>query len=214
MIGVAGWIDVVGILQLLGSLQVFPSFMSGNTTQVFSSLVQGETYAALLYGGVIGAFTLGVLLGRLLNDGSRGREAAALFAEALLLAAALLAAERGASAEIILLILTLAMGWNNVALKASHGLEPKTYVSGALVALGSLLADALSGRTSRAQLRVPLVTWLSLSLGSLAGGLVSSTASLTAALLVPAALLALIGVGVAFDLVKPHGEKGEEALTR
>ena len=180
--------------------------MSGNTTQVLTSLVRGENGAAELYGSVIGTFTLGVVLGHLLNDGSRGREAAALFAEALLLAAALFAAKAGASAEVTLLTLTLAMGWNNVALKASHGLAPKTYVSGALVDFGSGVAAALSGRASWTQLRVPLVTWLSLALGGLAGGLLSEASSVTAALLVPAALLALIGLGVALDVVKPHDE--------
>ena len=158
MIGAAGWVDVVGVLQLLQNLSVFPSFMSGNTTQVFTSLVRGDNRDALLYGSVISVFVLGALLGRLLNDGSSLCEAAALFGEALLLVAALLTVELGMTEGATLLVLALAMGWNNVALRASHGFGPKTYVSGALVSLGSNLADALSGRSAWSKLRAPLVT--------------------------------------------------------
>ena len=207
MIGVAGWIDVVGVLQLLQTLSIFPSFMSGNTTQVFTSLIQGDNHEALLYGSVIGAFVLGALLGRLLNNGSTAREALALFGEALLLVAALLSAELGASEGTTLLVLALAMGWNNVALKASRGFGPKTYVSGALVSLGSDVADALSGRSPWSKLHTPLVTWASLALGGLAGGLFSAAFSVTAALLVPTALLVLIGFGVATEVIKSNGER-------
>ena len=206
MIGVAGWVDVVGVLQLLQNLSVFPSFMSGNTTQVFTSLVRGDNRDALLYGSVISVFVLGALLGRLLNDGSSLREAAALFGEALLLAAALLTVELGMTEGATLLVLALAMGWNNVALRASRRFGPKTYVSGALVSVGSDLADALSGRSSWSKLRAPLLTWLSLALGGFLGGLFSETSLVSAALLVPAALLALIGLGVATSLVKSDDE--------
>ena len=49
---VAGWVDAVGFLALVGSVQAFPSFMSGNSTKVVTDLVSGKLALAGLVAGV------------------------------------------------------------------------------------------------------------------------------------------------------------------
>ena len=47
---VAGWIDTVGILLFFEELQIFPTYMSGNTTRLFVSAQQGDLRRLFLFG--------------------------------------------------------------------------------------------------------------------------------------------------------------------
>lgn len=196
MTAMAGWIDTVGILLFFQELRVFPAYMSGNTTRLFVSTFQGEPGRALLYAGAILLFVAGAVLGRCINDGTRGREAAALQLEAGLLCTAALAASRSAPELLTLGLLTFAMGWNNVALRARSGIGPRGYITGTLVSFASNVADALMRRGAWRSAIEPAVIWASLATGALAGAY--STAYLSAALvlLVPASVAMLCGFGV------------------
>ena len=79
---VAGWVDAVGFLALVGSVRAFPSFMSGNSTKVVTDLVSGKTALAGMVAAVVLVFILGTIVSRLINNGARLRETAALAAVA------------------------------------------------------------------------------------------------------------------------------------
>ena len=55
----AGWVDAIGFLRLGG---FYPSFMSGNTTQLGVALSNGNWQAAMLPALLIGLFVTGSLL--------------------------------------------------------------------------------------------------------------------------------------------------------
>jgi uncharacterized membrane protein YoaK (UPF0700 family) len=110
MTAVADWVDTVGILLFFRELQIFPTYMSGNTTRLFASAVEGDLRRMILYGAAIVLFMTGAAIGRLINDGTRGRETVALQLEAALLFGAALAASREAPETLTLALLAAAMG--------------------------------------------------------------------------------------------------------
>ncbi|MBK7263937.1 MAG: DUF1275 domain-containing protein [Rubrivivax sp.] len=199
---VAGWIDTVGILLFFEELQIFPTYMSGNTTRLFVSAQQGDLRRLFLFGAAIVLFVIGTGVGRWVNDGSRGREAAGLLLEATLIFSAALAAASTAPETLTLGLLAAAMGWNNVALESRRGVVPRVFITGTLVSLASGVADALSGRGLWAQVKRPALIWLSLASGALAG--VYSTTLLPDALvlLAPAIVVAFCGAAVAMGWVR------------
>ncbi len=199
---VAGWIDTVGIMLFFKELQIFPTYMSGNTTRLFVSAQQGELQRTVLFGAAIVLFVIGAGLGRWVNDGSRGREASGLLLEATLILAAAAAAASAAPETLTLGLLAVAMGWNNVALEPRRGVVPRGFITGTLVSVASGIADALSRRGPWAQVRKPALVWLSLASGALAG--VHSTTVLSDALvlLAPALVVALCGAAVALGGVR------------
>ena len=199
---VAGWIDTAGILLFFEELQIFPTYMSGNTTRLFVSAQQGDLRRLFLFGAAIVLFVIGAGVGRWVNDGSRGREATGLLLEATLILSAALAAASTAPDTLTLGLLAAAMGWNNVALEPRRGVVPRGFITGTLVALASAVADALSGRGPWAQVKRPARIWLSLAGGALAG--VYSTTLLPDALvlLAPAIVVALCGAAVAMGWVR------------
>lgn len=195
---VAGWVDAVGILLFLTQLQIFPTYMSGNTTRLFVAAAQGEWQRMAMYGVAIVLFVCGVIGGRIVNDGRRWRETAALVAEAALLLCASVAAARGAAELLTLGLLAAAMGWNNMALKARHGIGPKGHVTGTLVSFATSIADTLSRRErSWTAVWTSAVVWGSMALGALAGAVSTRFVDGALVLLAPALAVGLCAVAVA-----------------
>ena len=164
----AGYVDAIGFLHLGG---LFVSFMSGNSTRLGVSLADGQLETAAGAFGLIVLFVVGAAGGSLLVLG-RGlhRQPWVLFAEALLLAIAALAyAFRQPTVAIGAIV--LAMGLENAVFQIHGGAGlGLTYVTGALVKVGQLLADALMGGP-RLGFLPNLLLWAALVFGSLCGAL-------------------------------------------
>lgn len=206
MTAIAGWVDAVGIILFFSQLQIFPTYMSGNTTRMFVSATRGEWQQMGLYGLAIVLFLTGAVLARLVNDGRRWREATALLAEGLLLLGASLMAARGAPELLTLGLLATAMGWNNVALKARNGIGPKGYITGTLVSIATGTAEALMGRRGAwSSVGHALLTWSSLALGALAGALSTRFVPDPLVLLAPAIAIGLCAIAVAAAWI-PSGD--------
>ena len=199
---VAGWIDTVGIVLFFEELQIFPTYMSGNTTRLFVSAEQGDLRRLGLFGAVIVLFVIGAGVGRWVNDGSRAREATGLLLEATLIFSAALTAASTAPETLTLGLLAAAMGWNNVALEPRHGVVPRGFITGTLISLASAVADALARRGPWARVKKPALVWLSLAGGALAGVYSTTLLSDTLVLLVPTIVVALCGAAVAMGWVR------------
>lgn len=199
---VAGWIDTVGIMLFFEELQIFPTFMSGNTTRLFVSAEQGDLRRLGLFGAAIVLFVIGAGVGRWVNDGSRGREATGLLLEATLIFTAALAAASTAPDALTLGLLAAAMGWNNVALEPRRGVVPRGFITGTLVSLASGVADALASRGPWTHVKRPALVWLSLAGGALAGAYSTTLLSDALVLLAPAMVVASCGAAVAIGWVR------------
>lgn len=162
----AGYVDVTGFLQLDG---YFVSFMTGNTTLLARDVAIGDPriLVPLL---LIAGFVLGVILGTIVGDRAKGRRK--LHVALLVLAGlALATAARALGArEISLGLLVLAMGALNTVMSANRQASPVglTYMTGALVRAGQLIADRLGGNSSADPLPFALL-WASLCLGAVIG---------------------------------------------
>jgi uncharacterized membrane protein YoaK (UPF0700 family) len=187
----AGYVDAVGFLHLAG---LFVSFMSGNSTQMGVSLAEGQWLHAAKSFSLIVLFVTGAAAGSLIVLG-RGvnRQPSLLLAEALLLAAAALAYTFGFSNAAIAAIV-LAMGLENAVFQIEGGAGlGLTYVTGALVKVGQLLAAALTGGARWAF--VPnLLLWAALVAGSSCGALAYHWINLAAIWFAAAAALALSAI--------------------
>jgi uncharacterized membrane protein YoaK (UPF0700 family) len=165
----AGWVDAVGFVGLQG---FYPSFMSGNTTQLGIALSDEQWNLAALAAAVLALFFVGSFCGGLITVlAGRWRLAAVLALEAVLLVGALGAALVGRERE-ALLLLPVAMGVQNAAV---YELRPgaTTFVTGTLFRSGYELARAVAGRPDAAWLP-QLLTWTSFALGAVAGAVGSS----------------------------------------
>jgi uncharacterized membrane protein YoaK (UPF0700 family) len=164
----AGYVDGIGFLHLGG---LFVSFMSGNSTRMGVSLAAGEWGAAADALGLIALFVVGAAAGSLIVLG-RGvhRQPFVLLAEGLLLAAAALAHAFG-SPSVAVAAIVLAMGLENAVFQIHGGAGlGLTYVTGALVKVGQLIAAAVTGGDRFGW--VPnLLLWAALVMGSLCGAL-------------------------------------------
>ena len=164
----AGFVDVTGFLQVDG---YFVSFMTGNTTLLARDLAGGASRVAVP-ALLIAGFVIGVVAGTLLGDrlASRRKVVVTALVAALLVCAAL--ARFVELREISLGLLVVAMGALNTALSANRespvGL---TYMTGALVRTGQLLADRIAGDREANPLPFALL-WLSLLAGALGGAVV------------------------------------------
>ena len=164
----AGFVDVTGFLQVDG---YFVSFMTGNTTLLARDLAGGASRVAVP-ALLIAGFVIGVVAGTLLGDrlASRRKIVVTALVAALLVCAAL--ARFVELREISLGLLVVAMGALNTALSANRespvGL---TYMTGALVRTGQLLADRIAGDREANPLPFALL-WLSLLAGALGGAVV------------------------------------------
>ena len=165
-VGLAGYVDAVGFINKLGGF--FVSFMSGNSTRLGVGLAQ-SSHHAVVAGGRIGAFILGVVLGSLTRHIARAyRQPAALGFVSVMLALAASLNMVGAMA-LAVAATALAMGAENAVFE-HHG-EVQiglTYMTGTLVKLGQRLSAAFLGG-DRLAWAPYLFLWLGLVSGACAG---------------------------------------------
>jgi uncharacterized membrane protein YoaK (UPF0700 family) len=164
----AGYVDGIGYLHLGG---LFVSFMSGNSTRLGVSLAEGDWWSAAAALGLIALFVIGAAVGSLIVLG-RGahRQPWVLLAEALLLALAAVCYAFGVPNAAVAAIV-LAMGLENAVFQIDGGGGlGLTYVTGALVKVGQLMATALTGG-ARWAWAPNLLLWAALVAGSLCGAL-------------------------------------------
>lgn len=164
----AGYVDGIGYLHLGG---LFVSFMSGNSTRLGVTLAEGHWAHALQALELIALFVAGAAAGSLIVlSRIRHRQPLILLVEALLLTAAAVAYAYGLPNTAVAAIV-LAMGLENAVfqLEGGGGLG-LTYVTGALVKAGQLIAAALTGGARWAWLP-NLLLWAALVIGALLGAL-------------------------------------------
>jgi uncharacterized membrane protein YoaK (UPF0700 family) len=164
----AGYVDGIGFIHLGG---LFVSFMSGNSTRMGVSLADGHWYDAAQALGLIALFVTGAAFGSLIVLGRcANRQPWLLLVEALLLAAAGVCDALG-FAQAAIAAIVLAMGLENAVFQIDGGAGlGLTYVTGALVKAGQLIAAALSGGARWGWLP-NLLLWAALVTGSLCGAL-------------------------------------------
>jgi uncharacterized membrane protein YoaK (UPF0700 family) len=164
----AGYVDGIGFLHLGG---LFVSFMSGNSTRMGVSLADAEWRPAASALGLIVLFVIGAAAGSFIVLG-RGvhRQPWILAAEAALLAIAGLCHAFGLPDAAVAAIV-MAMGMENAVFQIHGGAGlGLTYVTGALVKVGQLIASALTGGEPFGW--VPnLLLWAALVIGSVCGAL-------------------------------------------
>jgi uncharacterized membrane protein YoaK (UPF0700 family) len=187
----AGYVDGIGFLHLGG---LFVSFMSGNSTRMGVSLAEGHWRSAAEALGLIALFVFGAAGGSLIVLG-RGvnRQPWVLLAEAVLLAGAALAYALGQS-NVAVAAIVLAMGLENAVFQIDGGAGlGLTYVTGALVKVGQLVAAALTGG-ARWAWAPNLLLWAALVMGSLCGALAYHWINLAAIWFAAAVALALSAI--------------------
>jgi uncharacterized membrane protein YoaK (UPF0700 family) len=190
----AGYVDGVGYLYLGG---MFVSFMSGNSTRMGVNLADGHFQTAAEAFGLIVLFVSGAASGSLIVLGRRRfSQCAVLLTEAAVLAAAALGHTFGFDRFAIAAIV-FAMGIENAVFQIDGGAGlGLTYVTGALVKVGQLVAAALTGGARFAWLP-NLLLWAALVAGSVVGALAYRWINLAAIWFAAAAALALaLHVGV------------------
>src|ERR1700692_1854337 len=162
----AGYVDAIGFLPRGG---LYVSFMSGNSTRMGVSLAEGQWSGAAESLGLIVLFVIGAAGGSLIVLGHGvHRQPWVLLAEALLLAAAALCYTVGLPNAAVAAIV-LAMGVENAVFQIEGGAGlGLTYVTGALVKVGQLAAEALRGG-ARWGWAPNLLLWAALVVGSLGG---------------------------------------------
>ncbi len=184
----AGYVDSIGYLHLGG---LFVSFMSGNSTRMGVSLADGNWPAAAEALSLVALFVLGAAWGSLIVLG-RGRQSQSrlLLIEALLLAAAALLYAFGFE-RLAIAAIVLAMGLENAVFQIEGGSGlGLTYVTGALVKVGQLIASALTGGTPFGWLP-NLLLWAALVAGGVFGALAYHRINLAAIWFAAAFALAL-----------------------
>ena len=166
--GLAGFVDVTGYLHING---YFVSFMTGNTTLLARDMAEGAhrvAVPALLIAG----FVIGVTIGTLVGDRWAARRKAVVsgMVAAMLVTAAL--ARVVDLNPLSLALLVFAMGALNTVMSGNRA-NPVglTYMTGALVRTGQLLAERLAGDRSANPLLFAGL-WASLLAGALCGALV------------------------------------------
>jgi uncharacterized membrane protein YoaK (UPF0700 family) len=162
----AGYVDGIGVLHLRG---LFVSFMSGNSTRLGVSLAEGRWSNAAAALGLIALFVTGAAGGSLIVLGrGANRQPWVLLVEASLLTIAALCYTVGLSNASVA-AMVLAMGLENAVFQIEGGAGlGLTYVTGALVKVGQLLAAALTGGPGWAWLP-NLLLWAALVTGAVCG---------------------------------------------
>jgi uncharacterized membrane protein YoaK (UPF0700 family) len=189
----AGYVDGIGFLHLGG---LFVSFMSGNSTRLGVSLAQANWSHAAEAIGLILLFVTGAACGSLIVLGrGANRQPWVLLVEAMLLALAALCYTFGLSKAAVA-AMVLAMGLENAVFQIDGGAGlGLTYVTGALVKVGQLLAAALTGGARWAWLP-NLLLWAALVAGAACGALAYHWINL-AAIWFAAALALILSATVA-----------------
>lgn len=161
----AGFADAVSFLQFD---KLYVSFMSGNTTALGVAAAKADWAKAGLLGLLLGLFVVGVMLGAWLHRASRRPAPTVLAVVASLLA---LAAGWWAG-RLPLLLLVLSMGILNSAINQT-GRSPLTltFVTGALVKVGTGLFNRLSGQPLPDDWGRQALDWLGLAVGAGVGAL-------------------------------------------
>src|ERR1700710_607769 len=187
----AGYVDGIGFLHLGG---LFVSFMSGNSTRMGVSLAEGHWWNAAEALGLIALFVTGAAAGSLIVLGrGANRQPFVLLAEAALLALAAAYYQIGLP-NVAVGAIVLAMGWENAVFQIHGGAGlGLTYVTGALVKAGQLLAKALTGG-ARWAWAPNLLLWGALVMGSLCGALAYHWINLAAIWFAAGAALALSAI--------------------
>jgi len=184
----AGYVDGIGFLHLGG---LFVSFMSGNSTRMGVSIAEGQFRAAAEAFGLIALFVLGAAVGSLIVLGRSLRAQSWV----LLVEGALLIVAGGSHQEgfdnVAVAAIVLAMGLENAVFQIDGGSGlGLTYVTGALVKVGQLLAAALTGGARFGW--VPnLLLWAALVAGGVCGALLYRRGGLDAIWFAALAALAL-----------------------
>ena len=162
----AGYVDGIGFLHLGG---LFVSFMSGNSTRMGVSLAQGDWSNAAAALGLVALFVAGAAGGSLIVLGrGANRQPWVLLVEASLLAVAALCYTVGLPNAAVA-AMVLAMGLENAVFQIEGGAGlGLTYVTGALVKVGEMLAAALTGGARWAWLP-NLLLWAALVMGVVCG---------------------------------------------
>ncbi|MCU6482445.1 YoaK family protein [Arthrobacter sp. A2-55] len=174
----AGFVDAVGFIHLGG---YFVSFMSGNSTRGGTALAEGNWAGFGTAFGLVGAFLVGVVSASILRRlvPSRKRMAVLLYVTAALVCAVVLF-DLDLDGWLAPAIMAVAMGAENLIFErngeVSIGL---TYMTGTLVKMGQHMANALLGGDSRLWRRYAAL-WLSLTTGSVIGGISYLTLNLNA----------------------------------
>jgi uncharacterized membrane protein YoaK (UPF0700 family) len=189
--GLAGYVDGIGFLHLGG---LFVSFMSGNSTRLGVSLAEAQWRPAAGALGLIALFVAGAAAGSLVVlGGGAERQPWLLLMEAALLAAAALCHALGLP-NLAIAGIVLAMGLENAVFQIDGGAGlGLTYVTGALVKAGQLLAVSLIGGP-RWGWAPNLLLWAALVAGSAAGALVYIKVNLAAIWFAAGAALALAAI--------------------
>src|SRR5258705_9917450 len=187
----AGYVDGIGFLHLGG---LFVSFMSGNSTRMGVSLAEGHWLGAIEAFVLVALFVIGAAAGSLIVLGrGANRQPWVLLAEASLLAAAALCFGFGLS-NVAIAAIVLAMGLENAVFQIDGGAGlGLTYVTGALVKVGQLVAAALTG-VARWAWAANLLLWAALVSGCLCGALAYHWINRAAIWFAAAAALALSAI--------------------
>jgi uncharacterized membrane protein YoaK (UPF0700 family) len=168
--GAAGFVDVIGFIELGG---YFTSFMSGNTTQGGAALAEGNWSLIGLTLALVGLFFIGSVVGNLLaiSNFRWGPPAVSGFVT-LGVGLALGLVRVGVDPARAMIILALAAGAQNAILPMRGAVRiGATFVTGTLYIAGQDLALALRGNVPRWRWVQHLVIWLGLFAGGLIGAL-------------------------------------------
>ena len=187
----AGYVDGIGFLHLGG---LFVSFMSGNSTRLGVSLAQANWSSAAEAVGLILLFVTGAACGSLIVLGrGANRQPWVLLMEAMLLALAALCYAFGLSNAAVA-AMVLAMGLENAVFQIDGGAGlGLTYITGALVKVGQLVATALTGGARWGWLP-NLLLWAALVAGAVCGALAYHWINLAAIWFAAGAALILSGI--------------------
>jgi len=194
---VAGFVDVVGFLMTGG---FFVSFMSGNSTRLGVGLAGGN-WTAVVAGGLILTFVLGVVVGASVGRLARASKEPAILAVVTGLLTVSLAAHWLDLGVLAAIPLALAMGAQNTVFAENGEVRVGlTYMTGTLVKLGKRITVALWGGE-----RFGWVPFLLLWLGLLAGAVLGAAGfALFGANALIAAIVAMLGL----TLVSATGRQG------
>jgi uncharacterized membrane protein YoaK (UPF0700 family) len=164
----AGFVDAVGFIHLGG---LFVSFMSGNSTRLGVFIEEGRWREAAETAGLISLFVTGAGVGNLIVLGLKvHRQTWVLLTEGMLLAVAAAAFSFGYS-QVTVALIVFAMGLENaVFFTGGAGGIGLTYITGALVKVGQLMALALRGGEPFGWLP-NLLQWSALVSGSVLGAI-------------------------------------------
>ena len=187
----AGYVDSIGFLHLGG---LFVSFMSGNSTRLGVSLEQAHWSNAAEAMGLILLFVTGAACGSLIVLGrGANRQPWVLLVEALLLALAALCYSFNLP-NVAVAAIVLAMGLENAVFQIDGGAGlGLTYITGALVKVGQLVAAALTGG-ERWDWAPNLLLWAALVAGAVCGASAYHWINLAAVWFAAALALILSGI--------------------